>query len=139
MEELGFAKAEQFAKLCSGCRNLFEHWDEVLERSNETLESFDASAEDLLWFPYDKDLRAWITSSNRGCALCMRLRSCLGKKGLNIIVEHFQHGGKLELYAKAEQLVFFGYMISCYIPFPRRAAGMWDNVVLFKWSISPPC
>jgi hypothetical protein len=125
MEESGLAKAEQFAKLCSGCRSLFEHWDEGLERSKETLDSLDTSDEDLLWFPYDKDLRAWITSSNRGCALCMRLRSYLGEKGLNRIVEYYRHGERFELYAAAEQLSFSGSSISCYIPFPRRAAGMW--------------
>jgi hypothetical protein len=130
MEESGLANAKQLAKLCSGCHNLFEHWDDILERSNETLGSLDTSAEDLLWFPYDKDVRAWITSSNRGCALCMRLRSCLGGKGLNTIVEHYGHGGKLELYAEAERLSFLGYTISCHIPFPRRAAGMW--YFLFK-------
>jgi hypothetical protein len=125
MEESGLAKSEQFAKLCSGCRSIFEHWDEVLERSYETTGSLDTSDEDLLWFPYDKDLRAWITSSNNGCALCMRLRSCLGRKGLNTIVEYYQHGAALELYAVADRLAFFGLHINIHIPFPRRAAGMW--------------
>lgn len=125
MEGSGFEEAERFAKLCSGCRNIFWHWDEVLERSEETMESLDTSAEDLLWFPYDKDLRAWITSSNHGCALCMCLRSCLGLKGLNRIVEYYGDGGKFELHAAAERLGFFGVDIACYIPFPRRAAGMW--------------
>src|SRR5277367_5150317 len=125
MEESGLANAEQFAKLCLGCRNLFEHWDEILVRSNETRGWLDTSAEDLLWFHYDKDVRAWITSSNRGCALCMRLRSYLGEKGLNTIVEHYGHGEKVELYAEAEELVILGHTISCHIPFPCSAAGMW--------------
>jgi hypothetical protein len=125
MEESGFEEAERFAKLCSGCRNIFWRWDEVLERSEETKGSLDGSAEDLLWFPYDKDLRAWITSSNHGCALCMRLRSCLGLKGLNRIVEYYGYGRKLELHVVAEWLGFFGADIICDIPFPRRAAGMW--------------
>jgi hypothetical protein len=125
-EESGSEDAERFAKLCSGCRNIFWHWDEVLERSEETKGSLNTSHEDLLWFPYDKDLRAWITSSNHGCALCMRLRSCLGLKGLNRIVESFGNVGKLELYVVAERLAFFGPDIICYIPFPRRAAGMWS-------------
>ena len=115
MEESHFAKAEQFAKLCSGCRDIFDHWDEVLERSKGTAKSLDTSDEDLLWFPYDKDLRAWITSSNHGCALCMLLRSCWGEKGLNKIVEFCGHGAKLELYAAPEQLSFWGHTLDCCI------------------------
>src|SRR2546421_11032250 len=106
MEDSHFAKAEQFAKLCSGCRNIFEHWDEVLERSKDTERSVDSADEDL-WFPYDKDIRSWITSSNRGCALCMRLRSCLGERGLNHIVECYRYGEKFELYANPEYLGLF--------------------------------
>ena len=68
-------KGYQAASLCSGCADLFEHWEE----ENTTI------------FPYDRALQTWLKAPQQGCVLCSRLRSLISDKDSETLRFRYGH------------------------------------------------
>jgi hypothetical protein len=88
MVKLDSIKAQQFAKLCSECNSLFEHWDDEVYTTAELRQMFGQSGDKFSdrtarfrLFPRDRDLLAWIDSSSTSCSFCRCLRRHLAESG----------------------------------------------------------
>jgi hypothetical protein len=51
-------------KLCSTCRNIFNHWDSIIGQLEISRR---------YKIPYHDDARIWIASADDGCVFCLRI------------------------------------------------------------------
>jgi hypothetical protein len=78
------SKGHQPAKLCLGCRSLFEHWD-----NNKDLENISKAKRKRGDFPYDRDLRTWAEAAPQDCTLCRLLLGQIADDELQTIKDYF--------------------------------------------------
>lgn len=94
----------QLGKLCSTCRNIFDTWDQIVEKSNFyfQFESLEGSPYGL---PFHKDAITWRGEIENGCVLCMRLFDSLKEEPSRKVVQS-PRSGEVEIHLSILPLDF---------------------------------